>query len=80
MNAVDICFANTEAKPTQIVWGTRAAIQAEYGTLPVYHGKYLVQPTGDGEWDAEGFATKAEAKAEAKALAAVLNVPPLWVA
>lgn len=73
-------MAKIEPKVTHIVWGTRAALQSEYATLDVYEGKYLVQPIGDAEWDAEGFPTKAEAKAAAKFLAAIYNAPTEWVA
>ena len=73
-------MAKIEPKVTHIVWGTRAALLREYATLDAYAGKYLVQPIGDAEWDAEGFASKAEAKAEAKALAAIYNAPTEWVA
>lgn len=68
------------SKPQQIAWGTRAAMQAEYGTLPVYKGRYLVQPIGNGNWDAEGFDSKREARAEVKAQVALYSVSSLWVA
>jgi hypothetical protein len=55
-------------EPTQIYAGRREAMQAEIGTLPCYGGKFLVQLTGGGNWDANGFSTIKEARAEVAAL------------
>ena len=49
--------------PTTLYVGTREAVMAEVGTPGYYPGKYLTQPDGDAQWDAEGAATKAEVKA-----------------
>lgn len=63
----------------QVVYGKRATLNAEFGTPAFYAGVYLVQPIGNGEWDAEGFATLAAARAQAKDIAKAYGVPAVRV-
>tara|TARA_R110000765_G_scaffold338466_1_gene428706 strand:+ start:79 stop:291 length:213 start_codon:yes stop_codon:yes gene_type:complete len=58
--------------PTDIYVGKPEAMQAEIGTLECYAGAWLVQPAGDGNWDAYGFDTIEEARAE------VAELKSLW--
>lgn len=54
--------------PYEIVAGPREAVMAEVGTPDIYKGKYLVQPVGRENWDAEGFNTMKEARAHIQEL------------
>lgn len=65
---------------TDIYVGKREAVMAEVGTPDFYKGRYLIQPYGNGEWDAEGYATIAEAEAEIEYLRTVYpNARICWL-
>jgi len=56
----------TNASPTSVYYGPRAALQSEIGTLDCYEGAWLVQLEGPaGDYDAEGFKTQKAARLEA---------------
>lgn len=63
-----------QINPDYVAFGSRAAMQAEFGTPDYYEGKYLVQPIGAAEFDAEGFKSIREARAYAKEVAAYFGV------
>lgn len=66
--------------PTTLYVGKREAVIAEVGTLDCYVGKFLIQPCGDENFDAEGADTKAEAKEIIKYLRSVYpGVEVCWV-
>ena len=66
--------------PTQIYIGKRQAMMAEIGTPHYYDGAWLVQPVGEGTWDAEGFNTLDEARKEVEYLSGVWpGVPVFWL-
>ena len=53
----------THADPTTLYVGLRDRVIAEYGGMShIYSGKYLVQPDGDGNYDAEGLDTLKDTK------------------
>lgn len=50
--------------PETIYCGKRETVIAEVGGMShIYAGKYLIQPDGNGNYDAEGVDTKADMKA-----------------
>jgi hypothetical protein len=51
--------------PTRIAYGPRDMMIAEYGAPEYVEGAFLLLPLGDGQWDAEGYATIKEAAADA---------------
>jgi len=52
------------ADPDTLYCGKRETIIAEIGGMShIYPGKYLAQPDGNGNYDAEGVDTKADLKA-----------------
>lgn len=47
--------------PDTIYCGHREDVIAEYGGMAhIYPGKYLIQPDGNGSFDAEGASSKAD--------------------
>ncbi len=49
--------------PDRIFCGKRDAVIAEYGGLAhIYPGKYLIQPDGNGNYDADGVDTLKDLK------------------
>jgi hypothetical protein len=59
---------------SEVAYGSREAMQAEYGTLPCFSAPFLVLPVGAGEYDPVECETLAEAKKAAKFLAGGLPV------
>lgn len=66
-------------QPEAIYWGKRDAMAAEVSTPDFYEGAWLVQPIGAETWDAEGFATEAEAREAAQITAEVYGVETIKV-
>ncbi len=63
---------------TEVAYGSREAMQAEYGVLPCFAAPFLVLPVGPGEYDPVECNTLEEAKENARCLAG--NLPVIRIA
>jgi len=68
MQARDQRDAHGHPIPQAVYWGLRDAMHAEVSTPLFYPGKYLVQPVGEHEWDAQGANNLGEVRSIVKEL------------
>lgn len=71
----------THENPTRLFVGRREDVIAEVGGMShIYGGKYLIQPDGEGNYDAEGADTLKDAKEMVKEFSRVYpGIQVVWL-